>query len=92
MIKNFHHKGLKAFYSTGNKAGIQVKHVDRLRLILARLDAANSPRDMNLPGLRLHKLTGRLKDFLSVDVSGNWRIIFRFEKQDAVDVDYLDYH
>ncbi len=92
MIKNFRHKGLEAFYSTGSKAGIQAKHAERLRLILARLDAAHEPRDMNLPGLRLHKLTGRLKDFWAVDVSGNWRIIFSFEKQDAADVNYIDYH
>lgn len=92
MIKNFRHKGLEAFYSTGSKAGIQAKHAERLRLILARLDAAREPRDMNLPGLRLHKLTGRLKDFWAVDVSGNWRVIFRFEKKDTSDVNYLDYH
>ena len=92
MIKNFSHKGLKAFYLTGNKAGIPAKYTDRLRLILARLDAAHEPRDMNLPGLRLHKLSGQLKNFWAVDVSGNWRVIFRFEKQDAADVNYLDYH
>jgi proteic killer suppression protein len=83
---------LEAFYLTGNKAGIQPKHTVRLRLILARLDAACEPRDMNLPGLRLHKLTGHLKDFWAVDVSGNWRVIFKFEKQNAADVNYLDYH
>lgn len=92
MIKNFRHKGLEAFYSIGSKAGIQAKHEVRLRLILARLDASIEPKDMNLPGLRLHKLSGRLKDFWAVDVSGNWRVIFQFEKQNAVDVDYLDYH
>jgi proteic killer suppression protein len=92
MIKGFCHKGLKAFYSTGNKAGIQAKHSDRLRLILARLDAAYEAEDMNLPGLRLHKLSGDLKGFWAVEVSGNWRVIYRFEGQDAFDVDYLDYH
>ncbi len=92
MIKSFRHKGLSAFYSKGSKAGIQAKHADRLRLILARLDASREPQDMNLPGLRLHKLTGGLKDFWSVEVSGNWRVIFRFEGQDAFEVDYLDYH
>lgn len=92
MIKNFRHKGLKAFYLTGSKTGIPAKQANRLRLILARLDAAYEPKDMNLPGLNLHKLSGRLKDFWAVEVSGNWRVIFRFEKQDAADVDYLDYH
>lgn len=92
MIKRFRHKGLERFYSTGNKSGIEAKHEKRLRLILARLDAAREPRDMNLPGLGLHKLAGRLKDFWAVDVSGNRRVIFRFTQQDATDVDYLDYH
>jgi len=79
MIRGFRHKGLKTFYSTGSKAGIQAKHADRVRLILARLDAARDPEDMNLPGLRLHRLSGSLKGF--------W-----FEGQDAFDIDYLDYH
>lgn len=92
MIKTFRHKGIEAFYSTGSRAGIQPKHADRLRLILARLDAASEPRDIKLPGLNLHKLTGRLNGFWAVDVSGNWRVIFRFEKHNIVDVEYLDYH
>ena len=92
MIKRFRHKGLRAFYSSGSKAGIAAKHAERLRLILARLDASQKPEDMNLPGLRLHKLSGRLKSFWAVDVSGNWRLVFRFDGQDAVDVDYIDYH
>ena len=92
MIKSFRHKGLKTFYLSGSKAGIQVKHADRLRLILARLDAACEPKDINLPGLKLHKLSGRLKDFWAVEVSGNWRVIFKFERQDVIDIDYLDYH
>jgi toxin HigB-1 len=59
---------------------------------LARLDASTEPRDMNLPGLRLHPLKGPLKGAWAVDVRFNWRVIFRFEGKDAVDVDYLDYH
>ena len=92
MIKSFLHKGLKAFYSTGTKAGIQAKHADRLRLILARLDAAYNAEDMNLPGLKLHKLSGDFKGFWSVEANGNWRVIYRFEGHDAFDVDYIDYH
>ena len=92
MIRSFLHKGLRAFYATGGKAGIQAKHASRLRLILARLDAACGPEDMRLPGLKLHKLSGKLKDFWSVEVSGNWRVVFTFEKHNAMDIDYLDYH
>jgi len=92
MIVRFLHKGLERFYASGTKSGIQPKHAERLRLILARLDTIMEPRDMNLPGLGLHKLTGRLRGFWSVEVSGNWRVIFRFEEDNVTDVDYLDYH
>jgi len=92
MIITFRHKGLKNFFETGNKAGIQAKHADRLRLILGRLNVVAEPRDMNLPGLRLHKLEGELSGFWAVEVSGNWRVIFQFELHDIVLVDYLDYH
>ena len=92
MIKNFSHKGLKHLYETGNHKGIHPEHTKRLRIILARLDASQSPEDMNLPGLRLHPLKGDLKGFWAVDVSGNWRVFFRFENYNAVDVDYNDYH
>ena len=64
----------------------------RLQLILTRLDASACPEDMDLPGLHLHKLKGQLKDFYSVTVQANWRIIFRFESDNAYDVDYVDYH
>lgn len=92
MIVGFRHKGLRLFYETGSKAGIQAQQAARLRLVLARLDAAMEPKDMNLPGLRLHSLSGDLAGFWSVSISGNWRLIFRFEGQDACDLDYLDYH
>ena len=92
MIRNFRHKGLKKFYQTGSLQGINPDHAKRLRLILARLDASQCPEDMNLPGLRLQPLKGELNTFWAVDVSGNWRVFFRFENNSAVDVDYGDYH
>ena len=92
MIKRFCHKGLKKFYESGLLIGIQKHHSKRLQLILTRLDVSKIPQDMNLPGLRLHKLTGELKDFYSVTVKKNWRIIFRFKENDVFDVDYIDYH
>lgn len=92
MIKGFRHKGLKKFYDTGTLQGIRPEHFKRLRLILARLDASQSPQDMNLPGLDLHPLKGSYEGFWSVSVSGNWRVIFRFENNSPIDVDYLDYH
>jgi toxin HigB-1 len=92
MIKKFKHKGLKKLYDTGSQQGIKPEHFKRLRLILARLDASQSPQDMNLPGLNLHQLKGSFEDFWSVSVSGNWRVIFRYENNNPIDVDYLDYH
>jgi proteic killer suppression protein len=92
VIRQWNHKGLRAFFETGSTRGIRPEHASRLRLVLARLDAAAQPRDMNLPGLRLHPLKGRLKGVWAVDVSGNWRVVFRFDGCDAVDVDYVDYH
>jgi proteic killer suppression protein len=92
MIRSIRHKGLKEFFSTGGMKGIRADQAARLRMILARLAASHQPSDMALPGLRLHPLKGERKGFFAVDVSGNWRIVFRFEGQDAFDVDLVDYH
>ncbi len=67
-------------------------HVDRLKLILSRLELADTVQVMDLPGYHLHPLKGRLKGCWSVRVSGNWRVIFRFEDGEASDVDLVDYH
>lgn len=92
MIKSFKHKGLKKLFETGNHKGVNPDHAKRLRLILARLDASRTKNDINLPGLGLHPLQGDLKNFWAVTVSGNWRIFFRFENNNVVDVNYDDYH
>lgn len=92
MIKSFKHRGLERYFLKGTKAGIQTKHAERLRLILARLHAATSPQDMNLPGLGLHELKGYRKGTWAVTVSGNWRVTFVFRGRDAEAVDYADYH
>jgi proteic killer suppression protein len=92
VIKSFANKGLEAFFLDGVKKGIQPKHARRLADVLDRLNAAHSVRDMNFPGSGLHQLKGKLRDYWSVSVSGNWRIIFRFEDGDASHVDYVDYH
>jgi proteic killer suppression protein len=92
MIKSFRHKGLERFFREGSKAGIQPQHAKRLRLQLARLDAASGPEDMNLPGWRLHALKGDLAGHWSAWVNGNWRMTFAFDGEDAILVDYRDYH
>jgi proteic killer suppression protein len=88
----FRHKGLRKFFEAGSKSGIQAQHVDKLRLVLAQLNAATGPCDMDLPGLDLHPLKGERKGTWAVSVSGNWRVTFRFLGKDADDVDYEDYH
>ena len=92
MIASFRHDGLQRFFKTGSKAGIRPDHAERLRLILGRLSAAATPKDMDLPGLKLHQLKGAMKDRWSVSVSGNWRITFKFVGKEASLVDYEDYH
>ncbi len=92
MIKSFRHKGLEAFFLTGSKAGIQPAHESRLRRQLQRLDESGGPSDMNIPGWKLHSLTGNMAGHFSVWVNGNWRLTFAYEGMDAVLVDYQDYH
>jgi len=92
MIKNFRHKGIEAFFQTGGKAGIQPNHAGRLRILLTALDSAKRPDDMNAPSWKLHKLTGDHAGHYSLKVNGNWQATFTFEDEDAVLVDYQDYH
>ena len=92
MIKSFQHRGVEKFFRAGSKAGIQPKHANRLRLQLFALDNAKQAGDMNAPGWKLHPLSGELKGHWAVSVNGNWRLTFTFEGEDAVLVDYQDYH
>jgi len=92
VIKTFRHKGLQAFFERGTKAGIQAAHAPKLARLLARLDAAQSAQDMNLPGWGMHPLSGDHQGHWSVSVNGNWRMTFAFEGLDAVLVNYQDYH
>ncbi|MAY36628.1 MAG: peptidase [Spongiibacteraceae bacterium] len=92
MIRSFRHKGLAKFFYSGSTAGVQAAHAKRLRLILGLLHAASDVRDVDLPGLRLHELSGTRSGIWSVTVSGNWRVTFRFAGGDAEIVNYEDYH
>lgn len=92
MIVGFRHKGLETLYRTGSTRGIQTAHAAKLMRILAALDAAASPAELNQPAYRLHPLKGRLKSFWSIWVNGNWRVTFRFVGGDIELVDYVDYH
>ena len=92
MIKSFRHKGIEKFFRGGSKAGIQPKHAEKLRKQLFALDNAKRAEDLSAPGWGLHRLRGDLEGHWSVDVSGNWRLTFAFEGDDAILVNYQDYH
>jgi toxin HigB-1 len=92
VIKSFRHKGIQRFFLRGTTVGIQAAHAARLARQLQRLDVARRPQDMNMPGWKLHALKGDRKGYWAVWVSGNWRLTFKFEGEDAVLVDYQDYH
>ena len=91
MIKGFRHEGIQRFFETGSKAGIQPKHAAKLATQLDLLDSISGPVEMAVPAWRLHPLKGELEGHWAVMVSGNWRLTFRFEGEDAVLVDYQDY-
>jgi proteic killer suppression protein len=92
-IRSFRHKGLQELYATGRTRGVRADQVKRLRRALTALDTAATLDDMKtFPGWRLHPLTGDHKGFWSISVTGNWRLIFRFEAGEAFDLDLVDYH
>lgn len=92
MIKSFRHDGIKRFFKTESKAGIQPHHAKKLRLQLIRLEQSRVPEDMNLSGWKFHALSQNLEGHYAVSVNGNWRLTFAFEGEDAILVDYQDYH
>lgn len=92
MIKRFRHRGLQRLFTSGDTSGINAQHVRKLRQILLALNNATHPAGMDLPGLRLHPLSGERRGQWAVSVSGNWRVVFTFDGPDATDVDLVDYH
>ena len=92
MIENFKHKGLKRLFENGESKGILADHVEKIENILAVLNRAASPSDMDFHGFKIHPLKGERKWFYGVTVLANWRVIFRFEEGNACDVELIDYH
>ncbi len=92
-FRSIRHRGLKQLYESGEARGLPATIVPKIADILLAIDEAEHPQDVALfPGWKLHPLKGDLKGFWAVTVTGNWRVIFRFEKGDAFDVDLVDYH
>ena len=92
MIVSFRHKALRAYYEKGKTKGLNADWLPPIQRVLSVLDAASSPAEMDVPGFHLHQLKGELAGYWSVRVTGNWRIIWTFEGEDAADVDLIDYH
>jgi len=92
VIRSFKHKGLKRYFETGSTRGINAAHRGKLRMQLAALDTARVVEDLDIPGYRLHLLTGSRQGIWSITVNGNWRITFEFIEGDAYIVNYEDYH
>ena len=92
MIRSFRRKGLRQLFEDDNPRGLSAEQVRKIGQILALLDAAQTVIDLDLPTFRLHPSRGDLKGFWSITVRANWRIIFRFEDGEALDVDLVDYH
>lgn len=92
MIRSFRDKGLRRLFEEGDSSRLSVRHVARVERILAALDAATAPEQLNIPGWRFHALRGDQTGRYALDASGNWRVTFGWNDQDAVDVDLEDYH
>jgi proteic killer suppression protein len=92
MIGNIKHRGLKRLHERGDRSRVPAQYAEKLENILFLLDTALVVEALDLPGFRLHPLTGDLKGFWSITVRANWRVIFRFEDGQALDVDLVDYH
>ena len=92
MIKDFKHKGLELFFTTGSLKSIQAQHATRIDVRLQALNTAIEIEDMDIPGFRLHQLKGERKETWSISVSSNWRITFEFNNGHVYIVNYEDYH
>ena len=92
MIRSFQHRDLKRLYEHGDASKLPADMVEKIETILAALEVATEPKDLDRPSFRLHALKGRRKGQWAVTVRANWRIVFRMGGGDVHDVDFTDYH
>ena len=95
QLDRFRHKGLRQLHEDDNAKGVPPAMADKLRKLLFTLETANDLDQVSrFPGWKLHPLKGNLKEFWSLTVTGNWRLIFRYDKEanSASDIDLIDYH
>ena len=94
-LVRFRHKGLRQLYTDNNPKGLSAFLVDKLRKLLFAPETADDLEQVGrFPGWKLHPLKGDLKGYWSLTVTGNWRVIFRYEEttNTASDIDLTDYH
>jgi proteic killer suppression protein len=92
VIRNIRHKGLRLLFETDNARGVPAEFAYKLRRILLALDSGPLPAVLDVPGYRLHALTANRRGTWSTTVSRNWRVTFEIDGEDAVNVDFEDYH
>jgi proteic killer suppression protein len=92
VIKRFRHKGLETLFKTGNAKGVGARLADKLRRMLSLLRGGPLPEAMQLPGYRLHQLEGDREGSWAAWVTGNYRLTFDLDGDDAANVDLVDYH
>ena len=92
MISSIQHKGLKLLWTKNDASKLPAEQVKKIKNILTLLHGAELVEDLNYPGAGLHPLKGDLKGYWSVTVSGNYRIILKFDNGNAYLLNYLDYH
>ena len=92
MIESFRHRGLRRLYEQGDRSKLPADMVDRIETILAALEIATEPNDLDRPSFRLHPLKGERKGYWAVTVRANWRIVFRIQGGNVHDVEFTDYH
>lgn len=93
MIETISHKGLKLLWEKNNSSKLPAEQIDKIKRILSVLNTAKTLDPIKaIPGYRLHQLSGDLKGYWSIWVTGNFRIVFRHKEGNVYDVNYIDYH
>jgi proteic killer suppression protein len=94
-LARFRHKGLRLLHGEGNAKGVPPAMADKLRKLLFAIETAATVEQLGrFPGWKVHPLKGAMKGFPSLTVTGNWRLIFRYDQQtgEASEIDLIDYH
>jgi toxin HigB-1 len=93
MIETIAHKGLRLFWENEDPTKLPPMQLEKIRRILSSLNVIKTVDPLKkIPGYKLHLLKGNFDGFWAVNVTGNYRIIFRFEEENVYDIDYIDYH